>query len=86
MEVLKTGNPDVVKDFLESIALEAVKAHRDSMDKLMVEVVAQGIMQERNRCLDLVDKVVTDAYIKQQLISLINEEALNAQTRISEST
>lgn len=77
MDVLRTGNPNEVRDFLESIAIEAVNAHKAGTDKIMVDAVVQGILQERVRCLDIVNNNLGDGDAKTTITALIKDENPN---------
>lgn len=70
-EAIHTKNPSVIKDFLEEFAFEIVEAQRPEYEKLLIGAAEQGIISERERCVNLLEKHCKDNDLKAQLVNLV---------------
>lgn len=78
-EAIQTRNPKIIKDFLEEFTMEIVEAQKPEYEKMLIGAAEQGILNERERCISIIEENCTSPDLKAKLLPLIRGETNTPQ-------
>lgn len=73
-EAMRTRNPQVIKDFLEEFTFEVIESQKPAYEQLLIGAAEQGIITERERCINLIVENCPAGDIRTKLVALIRGE------------
>lgn len=72
---VQTRDISVVRTFLEEFTMEILDAQKPHYEQLLIGAAEQGIISERERCLNLINDGLPDSEVKVKLMGVIRGEA-----------
>lgn len=73
-EAIQTRNPSIVKNFLEEFTMEIIESQKPIYEKMLVGAAEQGIIAERERCINMVAEALPNSEERNRLISKMRGE------------
>lgn len=74
-EAIRTRNPQIIKDFLEEFTFEIIESQKPAYEKLLIGAAEQGIVTERERCINIIVENCPAGDSRNKLIALIRGES-----------
>lgn len=68
---MQTRDMSTVREFLEEFTMEILDAQKPHYEQLLIGAAEQGILSERERCLNLIKETLPDSESKNKVMNLV---------------
>lgn len=70
-QAIQTRDGTIIKNFLEEFALEIIESQKPTYERMLIEAAGQGIVSERERCINIIEELCTIPELKSKLVKAV---------------